>query len=294
MPEGVELTGTDLRTMVDNLCADGFSGYVKFDLNNGKDAYVFVANGDQVRAFEFNGARSEFKVARPDRLINMAGNGGRVRAWSYVLSSRLAGVLGQSFAFKPQYRDYQVRKKELKKVLDNMTHDSHSGFLQFDLSDGRAVVVLDRGEPIHDQFISQYGEILCGRDVITNLFDYVYAQGAQIHVFTEKQHELENRNRRVDEDLDKMVSLNVKAVSGGLFGGGKDILKLDSEYARSWGFNGKTTFQVAIEDGDGRVMGPYKAQGASKKGSLLEIPQKMVADLGLSESQEVTVYPHGE
>ena len=292
MPEGVQLTGADLRTMVDNLCADGFSGYIKFELSAGRFAYVFVAHGDQVRAFEMLDSRSDIKVAKPERLMNMAGNTGRVQAWSYILSARLAMVLGNSFAFKPLYRDYQVKKKELKKVLDNMTHDSHSGFLQFDLADGRAVVVLDKGEPIHDQFISQYGEVLCGRDVITNLFDYVYSQGAVVHVFAEKSHELEVRSRRANDDLDKMIQLTVKPV-GGMFTS-KDTVNLDLEYARGWGYNGKSAFQVAIEDMDGRHLGVFKAKGVSKKNLMLEIPQKIISELGLSESQEVTVYPHGE
>lgn len=292
MPEGVFLTGSDLRTMVDNLCADGFSGYVKFELSPGKHAYVFVSNGDQVRAFEMIEARGEVKVAKPDRLINMAGNGGRVAAFSYILSSRLTSVLGYSFAYKSLYRDYQVRKKELKKVLDNLEHDSHSGFVQFDLPEGRAIVVLDKGEPVHDQLISQYGEILCGREVITNLFGHVHSQGATVHVYAEKSHELEARGRRADEELEKMVNLTVKPIGG--FLASKDTVKLDLDYARSWGYNGKSTFQLAIEDQDGRLLGVYKAQGASKKQMYLEIPQKIITELGLLDSQEVTVYPHGE
>lgn len=292
MPEGVLLTGSDLRTMVDNLCADGFSGYVKFELVPGKHAYVFVANGDQVRAFEMTDNRAEFKPQKPERLMNMAGGSGKVAAYSYILSGRLAGVLGQSFAFKALYRDYQVRKKELKKVLDNLEHDSHSGFLQFDLPEGRAVVVLEKGEPVHDQFISQYGEVLCGRDVISNLFTYVHNQGATVHVYAEKSGELENRNRRTDDELEKMIQLTVKGTSS-VFGS-KDTVKLDLEYARSWGYNGKNTFRIAIEDMDGRRVATCKAQGASKKNLLLEIPQKLLVELGLSDSQEVLVYPDGE
>lgn len=293
MPEGVLLTGSDLRTMVDNLCADGFSGYVKFELVPGKHAYVFVANGDQVRAFEMADNRPEFKPQKPERLMNMAGNGGKVAAYSYILSGRLASVLGQSFAFKALYRDYQVRKKELKKVLDNLEHDSHSGFLQFDLPEGRAVVVLEKGEPVHDQFISQYGEVLCGRDVITNLFSYVHNQGATVHVYAEKSGELENRNRRINDELEKMIQLTVKGTSSFGFGS-KDTVKLDLEYARSWGFNGKSTFRIAIEDMEGRRVATCKAQGASKKNLLLEIPTKLLSELGLSDSQEVLVYPDGE
>jgi hypothetical protein len=292
MPEGVLLTGSDLRTMVDNLCADGFSGYVKFELAPGKQAYVFVSNGDQVRAFEVTGPKVDVKVNKPDRLINMAGSGSRVAASSFILSSRLANILGHSFAFKPLYRDYQVRKKELKKVLDNLEHDSQSGFLQFDLPEGRAVVVLDRGEPVHDQFISQYGEVLCGKEVITNLFGYVHSQGATVHVFAEKAPELEARSRQINEDLEKMLQLTVKPV-GGMFAS-KDTLKLDLEWARGWGYNGKNIFPIAIEDAEGRSLGTFKAQGASKKNLLLEIPQKMATELGLQDGQEVTVYPRGE
>lgn len=293
MPEGLLLTGSDLRTMVDNLCADGFSGYVKFDLSPGKQAYVFVANGDQIRAFELSEGRGDVKVAKPDRLINTAGaGGGRVAAASYVLSNRLSKVLSFSFAYKSLYRDYQVRKKELKKVLDNLEHDSHSGFIQFDLPDGRAVVVLDKGEPVHDQLISQYGEVLCGRDVITSLFGHVHSNGATVHVFAEKSHELDGRGRKADEELEKMINLTVKPVGG--FLASKDTVKLDLEYARSWGYNGKNTFQLAIEDQEGRLLGVYKAQGASKRQMFLEIPQKIITELGLSDSQEVTVYPHGE
>lgn len=295
MPEGVLLTGSDLRTMVDNLCADGFSGYVKFDLVPGKQAYVFVANGDQVRAFELNEARGDMRIQKPEKLINMAGAAGnRVAASSFILSAKLARTLGSSFAYKSLYRDYHIRKKELKKVLDNLEHDSHSGFVQFDMPEGRAVVVLERGEPVHDQFISQYGEILCGRDVISSLFSHVHANGATVHVYAEKSNELEARNRRADEDLDKMINLTVKSVSG-MFAGGKDILKLDLELARSWGINGKNTvFELAIEDMEGKLLGVRKAQGVAKKNLALEMHKNVLTELGLSDTQEVTVYPKAE
>ncbi|MBN9419898.1 MAG: hypothetical protein J0I12_30870, partial [Candidatus Eremiobacteraeota bacterium] len=69
---------------------------------------------------------------------------------------------------------------------------------------------------------------------------------------------------------------------------------LDLEYARGWGFNAKSAFQIAVEDMDGRMLGTYKAKGVSKKNLNLEIPQKIVNELGLQESQEVTVYPYGD
>ena len=290
MIEDVPLFAEDVDIMIQNLMADAFTGYIKVNLDD-SEGFLFYVEGQAIRALQ-QMKQGETKVHRPERIQGMVQRLGQVPTSSFILSPRLCSVLSTSFTFKPLYKDYQVKRKELKKVLTNLEHDEFSGVLQFDTQDGRVSVILERGEPIHDQFAHHYGQILCGREAITGLFEYVHANGSTIQVYAEKANEIESKRRRTDEELNKLKQVFVKS-PGGLFGVAKDAVRVDEEYVREWGLDLKANFFVILETMDGRRYEGIKAQSAKKKGETLEVGATVMKNCGLQDGQEILVFPAG-
>ena len=291
MIEDVPLMSDDVDVMVNNLMADSFTGYVRLALDHA-ESYVFYNQGNPIRSVEQGRGGESPKVMRSDKVFQNVRNQGQVPTSSYVLSPRLVQVISSFFAFKPLYRDYQVKRKELKKVLTNLEHDEFSGILQFDTQDGRVSILLDRGEPVHDQFARNYGQIICGREDITGLFEHVHANGSTIQVYAEKANEIENKKRKVDEDLERMKDLVVKPATG--FMAAKDALKLDEDFVREWGFDPKSGFLVNIETSTGQRFENVKAQAARKKGTHCEVGQNLLKQFGLRENDIIFVSPAGD
>ena len=290
MIENTALYYQDVDTMIQNLMADAFTGFVKVDLED-SDGFLFYVEGQAIRGIQQT-RQGECKVHRPERLLGVVQALSQVPTSSYILSPRLCNVLANSFTFKPLYKDYTVKRKELKKVLTNLEHDEFSGILQFDTQEGRVSVLLEHGEPVHDQFAHHYGQILCGRDAITGLFEWVHANGSTIQVYAEKANEIENKRRRIDEDLAKLKQVIVKAASG-LFGVAKEAIRVDEEAAREWGLDLKSNFLVVIETMDGRRHEGIKAQSSKRKGETIEVGAIVMKQCGLQDGQSVLVFPAG-
>jgi hypothetical protein len=288
MPEGLKLSSADLTNAAIHLSADKFSGYLQFELPEGKEGVIFFSQGSQVRALERQG--TSVRLARPERLINKVGPGGGASR-SYLLSPPLASALAFSFGFEPMH-DGAVPKREFKPILDQLEQDGSCGFVRFSLPDRQAVLVLDSGELINDTFVDNYGEVVCGREQITALLDSVHAEGARIGIYAAKRSELDRRARKLHADLERTVQLTPKPISG-LFAS-KDTLKLDFEFVRTWGLPPKATFQLVVEDLEGRRLGVHKCQGAAGKSQQLDVPAKILASWGVGEGQQVAAYPDSE
>lgn len=289
MLEDVPLTFDDISIMLTNLEADAFTGYVRMDLG-GSDGYIYYSHGSMVRAIEIIRG-GEMKVRPLPRLLNMVKQAGSAPTSSYVMSGKIVNVLSSSFAFKPLYMDYQVKRKELKKVLTNLEHDEFSGVLQFEGPDGRVSVLLDRGEPVHDQFAHHYGQVLCGRDAINGLFDYVHQNGSTIQVYAEKANEIDAKRRAVEEELEKIRQLIIKQESG-MFRA-QDVVRVAEEIVREWGLDVKATFNVLIETPSGEIH-KFKCQGAKKLGAYAGIHQNLLKTVGVKDGDLVNVSPAGD
>lgn len=289
MIEDVPLTSQDVDQMLQNLMTDGFTGYVRNALGN-TEGFFFIKEGELCRAVQ-RGKTGDCKVLQQGRLLTTLQDfdSNKIPTSSYVLSPRICEVLSTFFAFKHYYKDYQVKKKELKKILTSMETDQFSGIVQFETKDGPVCVVLDKGEPVNDQYAKAYGQILCGRDAITNLFEYVHANGSRMQVYAEKSGDIDTKVRKSNDELEQMRTLRVKPGSG-LFAVAKDQIRLDDEIAREWGIENRNAFNVIVELSDGKRF-ECKCSAKKGKGDQLEVGAKVIKDKELFEGQEVFVFP---
>ncbi|MBI3925904.1 MAG: hypothetical protein HY319_10225 [Armatimonadetes bacterium] len=272
--------------MLSNLEQDAFTGYVSLKMEGG-DGFVFFSRGTVVRAVETQ--NSEFKVRMLPRILNKVKQVSEVATSSYVLSSNIVEVLSALFAFKPLYIDYQVKRKELKKVLTNLEHDEMSGVLEVREAEQSLVyLLLERGNLVTDRFTSSYGDIVCGTEEVSSLLDHIHKNGAMIQVYAEKAHEIENKKRMIEEDLEKIRQLIVKSESG-MFRD-KETIKVAEEIVREWGLDVKSTFRVEVETGSGDLYS-YKCQGARKLGGYASLHTMMLNSMGVKDGDLVNVRP---
>jgi hypothetical protein len=285
MIEDVPLTSQDVDTMLQNLMADGFTGYVRNVVGNSEGFFFFVEG--ELRRAVLRTKQGESKVMQQGRLLAALQEYDQVPTSSFVVSNRICDILSRFFTFKHYYKDYQVKRKELKKVLTNLEQDQFSGVLQFETQDGPVCVVLDRGEPINDQFAKNYGQILCGREAITNLFEHVHSNGSTMQVYAEKNAEIETKVKKIDEELSNMRTLKVKP-STGMLGINKDQVRVDEDLARDWQIDPKSTFMVMIELDNGKR---YERKCTTKRGrgDLIDVGKNLCEFM--KDGQEVLVFP---
>jgi len=269
MPEGLKLTAQDLNDMLSTMGSHNFSGYVRMDLSDSQHGYVFVSRGQLIRAFLCKEAE-DTRLYTPERMFAKAGDQG-VACASYVLSPQMVGVLAYAFGFESAH-DWKTAFQQEKQT----------GLAWF----GDRAVLFGKGEALQESLAQEYGEVACGRECLHKLL----AEGQARQVLCQPQAGLEQRAKRLHQDLERMREVRLKSVSG--FFATKDALKVEAELAQEWGQKG--TFMLVVENLEGRRVGMLKASAGSKKPHVMEIPLKIMQEWGLAEDQAVMVYPQGD
>ncbi|MFN8608292.1 MAG: hypothetical protein U0931_12220 [Vulcanimicrobiota bacterium] len=270
MPEGLLLSGSDLQTTLSNLMQDHFSGYLRLDLPEARQGYVFLSRGQLVRAFE---TRSDGpKLYTTERLFAKAGSG--VATSSYVMTPEMAEILASSFVLETS------AAADWRQTLQD---GRQTGYVEFSQPFAGAVLYR-KGEPVQESLTSSYGQLVCGREGLARLLH----EGKPALVLAGEPSQLEEKARKAHKDLEAMREVKLKSVSG--FFATKDALKVEAELVSGWGANPKG-FTLVVETPDGKLIGKLKTVGGSKKAGVMEIPLKIMQEWGASEDQDVWVYP---
>ena len=270
MPEGLMLSASDLQTTLDNLMQDHFCGYLLVSLPQGGKGFVFLRNGELLRAFE--SSSSGTKLFTPERLFAKAGDGAATS--SYVLTAEMVETL--AFAFALENASPQGWKEAIQQ-------ERQTGFVEF-AQPFAGSILYQNGEPIHESMTTRYGDVVCGREGLAKLLN----EGKPSKVFVAGSSQLEEKARKAHKDLDHMRAVKLKSVSG--FFATKDALKVEPELIAGWGANPKG-FNLVVETPQGTRIGCLKTVAGPKKPGVLEIPLKILQEWGVQEDQEVLVYP---
>lgn len=284
--EDVELSADSIEEMLRNLEQEQFTGYSKFDLGE-SSCYIFFSGGGMTRALEVNIGSGATSVHLVPRMVNRLRERD-VKVSSYVTSPAIVSVLSGVFAFKPQFLDYKVNKRELKKVLDDLQSTKASGVIKISSREGTDFLLVGRGELVTDRFCQRYGEILCGTEAVRERLESVSKNGATINVYAEKADEIENRYRQKEDELEKIKQLVAKQDGGFLRAG--DVVKVDEYAVREWGMDAKATFNVELETSTGDLY-EYKCQAARKMGSYAGLAPAMLKHMGIREGELLSIRP---
>ncbi len=281
--EKISLAYSDINTLYTNLEQQGFTGYIKIDSGATEDL-LFFSHGQFLRAIEHDDGHDRV-MTRP-RILNRIKSDVPVSV--YILPAAMVGVMSLAFAFQPMYRNVEVRKKEFKKIRDQLESDEHSGIVQVNTRDGSHYLIVDRGKTVYDNFAHAYGSILCGLEDVGRFLEYIGKNGAQVNVFAEKGYEIERKRREVEERLERVKVLLARTQSGWFVK--DDMVGVDDYIVREWGVRATEPFGVEIELADGTVYS-VKCQASKKLGGYVAIPSKLMKRMGLRDSDALSVQP---
>lgn len=284
--EKITLPYTDINIMIQNLEQQGFTGYVMLE-NFKIEGILFFSHGEIVRTLEIEDMK--IKVLKSARLINKIKNK-EIPVSSYVLSSQIISVLSTLFAFEFLYKDYEVKKKEFKKVLGALETDNITGFLEVVTREASHVLLIDHGKIVTDSFANEYGQILCGLDAVNSFLDIIFREGARINVFAEKADEIEFKKRTIQEELEKERQLIIKTM-GGYFKS-PDTVKVDESFVKEWGLKPAGIFQLEVETPDGKIY-TLKCQGQKNLSNYLSIASALMKKMNIKDGDLVNARPTG-
>lgn len=287
--EKITLPYSDINIMIQNLEAQAFTGYVLLEVFK-TEGVIFFSHGESTRALEIEEAESKeskIKVLKNARLINKVKNK-EVPVSSYVLSAQIVSVLANLFAFESLYKEYEVKKKEFKKVLGALEADNITGILEVITKQANHVLLIDHGKIVTDSFANEYGQILCGIDVVNDFLDIIFREGARINVFAEKSDEIEFKKRTIQEEIEKERQLIAKTM-GGVFKAA-DTVKVEEHLVKEWGLKPAGTFQVEAETPDGKIYA-LKCSGGKNLGVNLSIAPALMKKMNVKDGDLINVRP---
>ncbi len=282
--EKVTLPFPDVNVMLNNLEQQGFTGIVTLELSR-FEGDIFFDHGNIVRTLEVENGNT--KVQPLARILNRAKKED-ILASSYVLSAQLVSVLSLNFTFQPLYLDYEVKEKELKKVLSTLEVDSYTGIIEIITRDGTSYLLVDQGLLVTDFFSPEYGQIIAGTEYVSKFLDFVSTDGAIINIYAEKSEEIEEKRREIEEELEKIKQLIIKEEKG-LFKA-PDAFWVDEYILQEWGIKNTRSFMLELETPDGVVL-LVRGLPNKKLGGYISTVGKNIKKMKLKEGDLVSVKP---
>ncbi len=278
---------SDVNIMLANLEKDQFTGYVKIDFKE-SCGYVFFVQGNMMRAIEVENGSEAVSLHLVNHMLSRIKTKDYTVS-TYVASAQMVNVLSGIFAFQPLYIEYEVKRRELKKVLDNLEQGKYSGLIKLSSMEGTCFLLVDNGELVADRFCREYGQVLCGAEAVKELLEYSYKNGATISVFAEKSDDIAARGRKREAELANIRQLIVKQEGG--FMRAKDVVQVEDYLLREWNIDTKSTCNVEIETPDGEFY-EYKCKaGRGKMGGYAGLTSDMIKQMNLSEGDQISIRP---
>lgn len=285
--EDVAFPFEELEPMMVNLQSDGFTGYILVKTAD-SSSYIFINGGQMGKALDVNNSTGSVNVYDVARLLKRLRTK-ELLVSSYVLSGRMVSVLSNFFTFQQHYVDYEVRRRDMARVLEGLESGKCSGVIKVSVKNGVYAFLVSGGELLSDRFSRQYGEIICGIDEVKVRLEEIEQFGATISVYAEKDEEIENRRRQKDEELDKIREVMIKQESSFFRGG--EIVKIDEYTLREWGIDSKASFTVEIETQRGELF-QYKCQASGKRmNSYAGVTKSMMEHMKVAENETVSIRP---
>jgi len=277
----------DINILVDNLINNKFSGYIAFWENNQKmKGGFFFCDGTIKNAIELD-ENGNIKLIKNPRLLNKI----KIRNYYtsvYILSARISEILASSYIYDYIYRDFDIKKKDFKKILSSIELDSLSGFAVIDHRGNSYELVFSHGKIVADSFASEYGRIICQSDKIEAFIGDVMNNGARLNFFGEKDENIDEKDALARQKLESEKELKVKKMGG--FIKAADSVKVDELCFKDWGIKPSVTISVDIETSDGNVHNIKCTSGKNMIGTVM-LPDVLIKKYGVPEGETIYIKP---
>lgn len=282
-----ELELKDLRIKLENLKHYGFNGYMQVDIP-GSTFYVFLREGILKSVIQVADKRTTLisELLLVHRLRKTL-----CRISSFVLSSELVDVLSHWYAFQEKYVNYQVLKKEFRKVLASFDSDKITGMIEIQIPEENSSVyfLLNQGHIVTDSFLDFHGQIVTGVEKVSELIKILSAQGGLISSYGEKHDLIDRKGKQMLEELERYKELVTTVESSFLPFGSSNAVKVDEDLLREWSPSGNIQ-KIEIFTNQGQ-MAVFKVASKKGLGNRISLASSLQKKLGLEKDEPVLVRP---
>ena len=277
----------DVQILRDNLEKDKFSGYIAlWESDQKMKGCFFFCDGMIKNSVEFDDS-GNIKLIKNPRLLNKM----KIRNYAvsvYVLSARIVEVLAGSYLYESLYKDYDIRKKEIKNFLSSIELDGVSGFAVFYNQGIARELIFSHGKIVTDNFMEEYGKIICQSERIDLFISEMMNTGARLNFFGEKEDNLSDKETLAIKQLDFEKELIVKKMGG--LGIANDVIKVDEMFYKQWDIKPSTKNSVDLETPDGNVHVVKCSSGKNLAGNAM-LPDPLIKKLSITEGSVIYIKP---
>jgi len=181
--ENLRTSFVDLNSFLQTLKEDNFTGYVQVSFWD-YEGILFLEAGEIVNAFEEAQGRRRGGEEAVENIIRMSKQkDGRINV--YRLAPEMVTILASTSMKEATYKDLSTEFTSLDKLMEKLNKESHSGYIDIMLSDGKGggIIVFQEGEVVEAVMSDEKSGGVYGKDMLNKIIDDVQERGATFNVY---------------------------------------------------------------------------------------------------------------
>jgi hypothetical protein len=181
--ENLRTAFVELNSFLQTLKEDNFTGYVQISFWD-YVGILFLEGGEIVSAIEEAEGKRRSGEGTMENIIRMSKQkDGRIDV--YKLVPELVTILASTTMNDATYKDLSTEFTSLDRLLEKLSKESHSGYIDITLNDnkGKGIIVFQEGEIVEAVMADEKSEWVAGKNMVNNIIDNVQKTGANFNVY---------------------------------------------------------------------------------------------------------------
>jgi hypothetical protein len=181
--ENLRTAFVDLNSFLQTLKEDNFTGYLQMSFWD-YEGILFLEAGEIVNAIvETQGKRSGGEEAMENIILMSKQKDGRINV--YRLIPEMVTILASTTMKEATYKDLSTEFTSLDKLLDKLSKEDHSGFIDITLNDkkGWGIILFQEGEIIEAVMADEKSVGVSGKNSLEKIVEEVEKRGATFNVY---------------------------------------------------------------------------------------------------------------
>jgi hypothetical protein len=181
--ENLRTAFVDLNSFLQTLKEDNFTGYLQLSFWD-YEGILFLEAGEIVNAIvEAQGKRRGGEEAMENIIRMSKQKDGRINV--YRLIPEMVTILASTTMNEATYKDLSTEFTSLDKLLDKLSKENHSGFIDIKLNDkkGWGIILFQEGEIVEAVLADEKSAWVSGKNSLDKIIEEVQKTGATFNVY---------------------------------------------------------------------------------------------------------------
>jgi len=181
--ENLRTAFVDLNNFLQTVKEDNFTGYIQVSFWD-YEGILFLEAGEIVNAFEeTQGKRKGGEEAVENIIRQSKQKDGRINV--YRLVPEMVTIFASTSMKEATYKDLSTEFTSLDKLMDKLSKENHSGYIDIMLNDkkGGGIIFFQEGEVVEAAMSDEESAGVYGKDMLKKIITDVQKRGATFNVF---------------------------------------------------------------------------------------------------------------